>query len=411
MAPSVHYPFWLSFRTKQPALRKFIGFLFCLLFLAQRPSAQADSCGLQISLLTCSPGEELYSTFGHTAIRVKDSTRGMDYVFNYGTFEFSPQFYTEFIQGKLLYYLSVDEFANFMYQYQMESRSVVEQPLQLSCAEEQQLFSALQWNAQEENRKYLYDFLFDNCTTRARDIIAKNTKTPVQFPNILPATPPTFRDLIHTYLDLGGQYWSKLGIDILLGAKLDRRVSNLEAMFLPEHLMQGMAGARVQQQSLAPVTSPVLTMPSPLNTGSWFRPAVVFSLLLALAIGLQLKQRKGYTRGLKIFDTVLFLALGLAGILLLFMWFGTDHKVTANNYNLLWALPTHVVVAFLLYRKKGWVISYFRVVFWLTAALLVLWAFLPQEMNNALLPLIMLIFFRSWFLSKPPQRGAKSNHL
>lgn len=389
-------------------MRKFIGFLFFLLSLTLRPSAQPDNCGLQISLLTCSPGEELYSTFGHTAIRVKDSTGGMDYVFNYGTFEFSPQFYTEFIQGKLLYYLSVDEFANFMYQYQVESRSVVEQPLQLSCAEEQQLFSALKWNAEEQNRYYLYDFLFDNCTTRARDIIARNTKTPVQFPNILPATPPTFRDLIHTYLDLGGQYWSKLGIDLLLGAKLDRRVSNQEAMFLPDYLKKGLDKARVQEQPVAPITKPVLTMPSPLNAGSWFRPAVVFSLLLAAALVLHWRQRKGYSRALRLFDTVLFLVLGLVGVLLLFMWFGTDHKVTVNNYNLLWALPTHTVVALLLHRNKAWVGTYFRVVFWLTAALLALWAFLPQEMNNAFLPLIMLILFRSWFLSKNTHYGTKN---
>ena len=110
-------------------MHKIIGFLLCLFILTRTVNAQADSCGLQISLLTCSPGEELYSTFGHTAIRVKDNTNGMDIVFNYGTFEFSPDFYAKFIQGKLLYYLSVEEFGNFMYQYQMESRSVVEQPL------------------------------------------------------------------------------------------------------------------------------------------------------------------------------------------------------------------------------------------------------------------------------------------
>jgi hypothetical protein len=90
------------------------------------------------------------------------------------------------------------------------------------------------------------------------------------------------------------------------------------------------------------------------------------------------------------------------------MWFGTDHKVTVNNYNLLWALPTHTVVALLLHRNKAWVGTYFRVVFWLTAALLALWAFLPQEMNNAFLPLIMLILFRSWFLSKNTHYGTKN---
>ena len=392
-------------------MHKIIGFLFCLFILTRPVNAQADSCGLQISLLTCSPGEELYSTFGHTAVRVKDSTTGMDIVFNYGTFEFSPDFYAKFIQGKLLYYLSVDDFPNFLYQYQMESRSVVEQPLQLSCAEEQQLFSALRWNAQEPNRYYLYDFLYDNCTTRARDIIAKNTGTKVVFPQILPKEVPTFRDLIHTYLDLGGQYWSKLGIDLLLGAKLDRQVTNQQSMFLPDYLKRGLDGSRVQQRPLVTTTLPVLTMPSPLNKGSLFRPAVVFTLLLVIAAALQLARKRWSERALKVFDTVLFLLLGLAGVLLLFMWFGTDHRVTQNNYNLLWALPTHLAVAFVLYRGKRWITIYFRVVFWLTTALLVLWAFLPQEMNNALLPLIILILLRSWQLSKGNHYGKKEPHV
>lgn len=392
-------------------MHKIIGFLFCLFILTRPANAQADSCGLQISLLTCSPGEELYSTFGHTAVRVKDSTTGMDIVFNYGTFEFSPDFYAKFVQGKLLYYLSVEDFPNFLYQYQMESRSVVEQPLQLSCAEEQQLFSALRWNAEEPNRYYLYDFLYDNCTTRARDIIAKNTSTPVVFPNILPREVPTFRDLIHTYLDLGGQYWSKLGIDLLLGAKLDREVTNLQSMFLPDYLKRGLDGSRVQRRPLVTTTLPVLTMPSPLNKGSLFRPAVVFSLLLVIAAALQLARKKWSERALKVLDTVLFLLLGLAGILLLFMWFGTDHRVTQNNYNLLWALPTHLAVTFVLHRGKQWVATYFRVVFWLTVVLLVLWAFLPQEMNSALLPLIMLILLRSWQLSKRNRHGKKEPHV
>ena len=391
-------------------MHKIIGFLFCLFILTRPVNAQADSCGLQISLLTCSPGEELYSTFGHTAIRVKDNTNGMDIVFNYGTFEFSPDFYAKFIQGKLLYYLSVEEFGNFMYQYQMESRSVVEQPLELSCAEEQQLFGALRLNAQDQNRYYLYDFLFDNCTTRARDIIANNTKAPVVFPRVIPEEVPTFRDLIHTYLDLGGQYWSKLGIDMLLGAKLDRKVTNQQSMFLPDYLKRGMDGARVQQHAVVSGTVPVLTMPSPLNKGSLFRPAIVFSALLVLALVLQFARRPWSARTLKLFDTLLFLLLGLAGLLLLFMWFGTDHRVTQNNYNLLWALPTHTVVAWVLHRDKDWVAIYFKVVFWLTAALLVLWAFLPQEMNNALLPLIILILLRSWQLSKTRDHGTKKPH-
>ena len=137
---------------------------------------QNDSCSLRISLLTCAPGEELYSTFGHTALRVQDPSQGIDQVYNYGTFEFGPDFYTKFIRGKLLYFLSVEEFGDFMYQYEAQSRSVQEQVLRLDCFEKQKLRSALQVNALEENKYYRYDFLFDNCTTRAGDMVAKNTE-------------------------------------------------------------------------------------------------------------------------------------------------------------------------------------------------------------------------------------------
>jgi hypothetical protein len=370
-----------------------------------------EPCNLRISLLTCSPGDELYSTFGHTALRVQDPASGTDEIYNYGTFEFGPDFYSKFIRGKLLYSLSVENFPDFLYAYQMESRSVVEQELQLSCAEKQKLYTALQINALPENRHYRYDFLFDNCTTRARDIVARNTKSPVVFKNILPKEVPTFRNLIHSYLNAGHEYWSKLGIDILLGAKLDKKVTNEQAMFLPDYLLKGFDSALVSKQPLVTPAHLLLQMPSPLAGKSLFIPLVVFSLLLVAVIALSLVRSKWAMATLRIVDFLLFFALGLAGLLLLFMWFGTDHKVCANNYNLLWALPTHVLMAFFIYQNRPWVKQYFRVVFWLTLILAVAWFVLPQQMNNALLPLVLLIVYRSWHLSKTTGYAAKANPL
>jgi hypothetical protein len=378
-------------------LKKVFLFLFCTFNIINLTFSQ--SCPLRISLLTCAPGEELYSTFGHTAIRVTDSAAGTDYVFNYGTFEFGPDFYVQFVRGKLLYYLSVENYYDFAAQYQWESRSIQEQVLQLSCGEYEKLYTALKTNAREENKYYRYDFLFDNCTTRARDMIARTAADTVNFKNILPENVPTFRDLIHTYLDLGGQYWSKLGIDILLGSKLDRQVSNQQAMFLPDYLLKGVDRAMVNGQRLVTTPQTILAMPSPLNKGSLFRPAIVFSLLLVLVAVLSFVKTKWAATSLQVFDFLFFFILGIAGLLLLFMWFGTDHVVCRNNFNLLWALPTHVVMAFIVHRKKDWVITYYKVVFWITLLLLLSWAFLPQEMNNALLPLIALIMMRSWQLA------------
>lgn len=381
-------------------------FTICILQFA---SAQ-DSCGLRISLLTAAPGEELYATFGHTALRMRDNLKGTDFVFNYGTFEFGPDFYMKFIRGKLLYFLSVENFNDFMDEYRLQSRSIQEQVLQLSCGEKQKLYSALQTNAQQQNRYYKYDFLFDNCTTRAGDIVVKNTGSPVVFKNILPANTPTFRNLIHSYLNAGHQYWSKFGIDILLGVKLDRKLTNREAMFLPDYLLKGFDSAIVNNHPLVTAPKTILQMPSPLKEKSFFTPAVVFSLLLIIIIVISFIQSNWAGTAIRIFDFLFFFILGLAGWLLLFMWFGTDHRVTQNNYNLLWALPTNFVMAFFVCSKRSWVKKYFAIVFWLTVALVLTWFFLPQQMNSALIPVILLIIYRSWHLSKNKLYAGKRNH-
>lgn len=355
---------------------------------------------MRISLLTCSPGEELYSTFGHTALRVQDFSKATDYVFNYGTFEFSPDFYWKFIKGKLLYSLSVEDFNDFMQEYQYENRSVQEQVLQLSCTEKLQVYNALQVNAREQNRYYRYDFLFDNCTTRAGNIVAGNTSTPVVFKSILPAQTPSFRNLIHSYLNAGHEYWSKLGIDILLGAKVDRKVSNKEAMFLPDYLLKGFDSASVNNHSLVKPPQTILSQKISTKSYSFFTPGLVFSLLLAIVILLSLAHTKWAKAAIGVFDFLFFFILGLAGILLLFMWFGTDHKVCRNNYNLLWALPTNVLMAFFVHSKKQWVQIYFKIVFWLSILLAIAWFFLPQQMNNALIPILLIIIYRSHSLSK-----------
>lgn len=359
-----------------------------------------NSCPLRISLLTCAPGEELYSTFGHTAIRVIDSTTGVDEVYNYGTFEFSPDFYYQFVKGKLLYALSVEEFQRFIFQYQAESRSIIEQELALDCEQKQQLYTALRTNALPENRFYRYDFLFDNCTTRARDILVKNSGGVVTYRPLFPAEQPTFRHLIYGYLNRANQDWSKFGIDLLLGAKLDRRATNEEAMFLPDNLMKAFDTATVNGVPVVKEEEPLLVMPFVASESYPITPFRLFTFLL-VAIGVLSFVKQGWAyRVIRVFDFLLFFTLGCVGVLLLFMWFGTDHQLTANNYNLVWAPPTHLVAAFFLRKEAGWVKPYFRITFFVTVLLLLLWAFLPQQLNIALLPFILLIAFRSYQLSK-----------
>lgn len=391
---------------------KKIGFLFlvsCLFIFAKGQ----DSCSLRISLLTCAPGQELYSTFGHTAIRVQDRTAGTDYIFNYGTFEFGEGagFYIKFVRGKLPYFLSVENFGEFMSEYKEESRSVLEQELLYSCTEKQHLYAALKENAQPQNSQYKYDFLFDNCTTRAKNIIARNSAQQVVYPNVLDKNKPTFRNLLHSYLDASHEYWSKLGIDLLLGARLDRKMTNEQAMFLPDYLLKGFDSAQAGGKRLMAPAQTILQMPSPLPKASIFTPFLVFLLLLVGVAVLSFVPTSGVRRFINVFDRILFFSLGLIGVLLLFMWFGTDHAVCRDNYNLLWAFPTHLIAAFFLRRDRRWMHYYLLFTIILLSLLLIGWIFLPQQLNIGWLPLVLLVLLRAWLIVLKPHHVSTEDRI
>ena len=373
-----------------------------LLFTIHFSSLAHDSCGLRISLLTCTPGTELYSTFGHSALRVVDSTRNTDLVFNYGTFDFyDPEFYNKFVKGKLLYFVSVDSLPSFLNEYDYYKRGITEQAVNLSCAEKQKLVAALFENAKEENKYYRYDFNYDNCTSRLRDMIERAAGDSLDSKNILPKPNTTFRNLIHIYLDRGGQQWSKFGIDILLGNPMDKKVTNREAMFLPDYLLMALDSSTLNGQPVVYEKKILLDHFESYKTKSGITPFVVFGILFIVIATLSFYTRHTWSLFFRIFDFFFFVSVGLIGVLILFMWFGTEHAMCKNNFNLLWALPTYLPVAFLLFTKTKWINIYFRFTFFYTVALLVAWFFLPQQFNTALLPVLGIIVIRSYFISKP----------
>ncbi len=217
-----------------------IGILIFSIFLfsISKTFAQQDSCNLQVSLLTVTPGEELYSTFGHSAIRIRDTVTNQDIVYNYGTFNFEePNFYMKFVRGKLSFYLSPDNYDSFVAETREEQRGITEQILNLTCEQKRNIIMLLETNMMAQNRTYKYDFTFDNCTTRLRDLIEKATDSTVHFGEVL-KTKRTFRDLIYVYLNYNDKQWSKLGIDILLGSRMDVTATPYQVMFLPDYLMK-----------------------------------------------------------------------------------------------------------------------------------------------------------------------------
>jgi hypothetical protein len=365
--------------------------------------AQADSCKIRISLLTCSPGEELYSTFGHSALRLTDPDAGTDIVYNYGTFDFDdPAFYSKFVRGKLLYYLNQEDFRSFLHAYQSDNRSVSEQVLNLSCREKVALRQALFVNLQPDNRYYKYDFLFDNCTTRLRDLILRQQGIPYQTSDILDHKPTAFRELLHYYLNKNHMPWSRLGIDILLGKKLDRDMSTWEAMFLPDYLEKGYDSSHSSGKPL--VSEKIIIFRRTENNEQQSSipssPMVVLSLFAIIA-GVTGQMNKAWARtASRVTDFLLFFLAGLVGCLLIFMWLGTDHVVCRNNFNLLWAFPAHIVAAFFIRSKKPAARKYFYFSAILSAVLLLCWFFLPQQLNTSLIPFVLITGWRSHTLSK-----------
>ena len=389
-------------------LLKRLLFVFTLLIFIIPSVFAQDSCNVRVSLITCGPGEELYSTFGHTAVRVKINDT-VDYVFNYGTFEFQEGFYTKFVKGSLLYSLSVEDYEDFLSVYKEENRTVIEQVLQLSCEEKHQLFFALQENAEPRNRYYKYDFLFDNCTTRARNILFNNSRVPITTQRIIPEKAPTFRDLIHSYLDSGKKHWSKFGIDLLLGANVDKRVTNEQAQFLPDYLMNAMDHSFRNGQKLSQPEQLILPQKQIKNYFT-ITPSQVLIVLLILIILLSGSSHPVNKNIIRFFDILLFLLTGIAGILMLTLWLIREDEVCRMNYNLIWAFPLNFIIAFFVpFRNSKMVIGYFKFIFYLTLIFLLTWYLLPQHFNLSLIPVWLLIVFRSWHLSKPNQYGRKNN--
>ena len=372
-------------------------FLALLFFSPAKIFSQSDSCHLRISLLTATPGEELYSTFGHSALRVTDSVNNSDIVYNYGTFNFDePNFYIKFVRGKLSFYLSTDDFENFIAEYQQENRGITEQVLNVTCSERYKINALLKENMYGPNRVYKYDFTYDNCTTRLRDLIENGTDSSVHFGEAL-KTKASFRDLIYEYLNYNDKQWSKLGIDILLGSKLDVIMKPREVMFLPDYLMKTFDSSTIDGRALVSDKHSLFKINySLIKKDNLSHPFFIFCCFFVLIAFLSFSKNPVIHKTLSSLDGFLFFITGLLGILLIFMWFGTDHIMCRNNYNLLWAWPINIIAAFYIHSKKRWAKKYCLIYACFNLILLGFWFFLPQHMNPSLIPVIAILIFRSF---------------
>jgi Domain of unknown function (DUF4105) len=376
--------------------------LIALVICASSIQAQTIlSSQAEVSVITCGPYQgELYSAFGHSAIRVYDPVKGFDIAYNYGVFDFNqPNFYLNFTRGFLYYKLGIYDYPDFRDFYIKYNRYVHEQVLQLDSIQKQKVFSFLENNSLPQNQTYRYDYFYNNCASKVRDVFAEVFKNEIKFDGSFIKTNYTIRNLTEIYLQQ--QPWGDLGIDICLGLPMDKKATPYDYMFLPDYVESSfdhatLNGSAIVKQKVAVYES----VPEKISF-HWYHPWIVFGLLFLFAAILSYQDWKK-KKASKWFDITLFGITGLLGILLLTLWIATDHKAAANNFNLLWAFPLHLAAAIGLLKKNPakWLSNYFTFASVLTALLIGFWALLPQQMNPFLLPVVFIVLMRALLNSR-----------
>ncbi|MBJ6368289.1 lipoprotein N-acyltransferase Lnb domain-containing protein [Snuella sedimenti] len=355
----------------------------------------------QISVLTVDPGPSLNDAFGHNAFRVKDPTHNIDQTFDYGRFDFeAPNFYLNFAKGKLNYSIGDTAFYDFLRLYSYYNRSVKEQVLNLSQPEKQTLYNYLLENNKPENRNYLYDFFYDNCATKIKDVanIAVNNQLEFNLPEDFKDA--SFRTLIQNNLNKNS--WGSLGIDVALGAVIDKKARPEDHMFLPENIYKFFQNATIKGRGLPLVKeSRVLYEQKPtLQSNAFFTsPLFIFGLFGLLIIWLTYKDYK--TNKPRVWlNVTLFSLTGAIGVFILLLWFATDHTGTHQNYNLLWAFALNLLVIPQLYKKQTniWFIKYLKFLIILLCLLTLHWIVGVQVFAIGLIPFLIALMIRYVFL-------------
>ncbi|MGW9686886.1 lipoprotein N-acyltransferase Lnb domain-containing protein [Flagellimonas sp. 2504JD1-5] len=385
-------------------MRHWIFFWVLLLSFAHQAISQIPQLTgkSQISVLTCAKGDDLITSFGHTAIRVQDSTLGIDVVYNYGTFDFNrPNFYLNFVKGRLIYSLSRSRFDRFLFAYEMERRWVKEQILDLDLHEKNKLFAFLENNYLPQNRDYLYDPLLNNCSSMVGDILKQQFGDAIVFDGSYLDKQYSFRELVRQ--NLATNSWSSFGIDVAFGSVVDRKATVKEHTFLPSYAMQQLTNTTKNGKPLVQRERTILDYDE-FDVDNFFplSPLFWFTLLFLFTATITYLDHKHGSRS-RWLDFSLFLVTGFIGLVLALIWFGADHTSTPKNFNLLWAFPFNFAIAFIyIFQSKlpDWFSKYLKVLLGLLALTVLVWIFNIQSFSPLLILILLTLAVRYVFLLK-----------
>lgn len=375
-----------------------------MLWMTGMQAGAAGEDSLRISLLTCGAGDEIYSLFGHTALRVEDRTTGRDVVYHYGVFDFdTPNFALKFALGETDYQMGMTSYKRFLSEYAWLGRSVEQQVLDLTPEEARRLADRLAENYRPENRVYRYSYFYDNCATRPRDQVEQAVEGHVDYGRDMEsrATGQTFRSIMRHYAE--GHPWSRFGMDFCLGSKADEPVNLRETMFVPFNVRDYFATAQIAAPdgTARPLTRPTETLvPCPdthtPQEDQGFTPLRAALLLFAATAGATIYGLKR-KRPLWGIDAVLFAAAGLAGIIPAFLVLFSQHPAVSPNYLLLVFHPLHLLCLPWMLRRVSQCrrSRYMAANFTVLTLFILLWAVIPQRFDLAVLPLACCLLVRS----------------
>lgn len=364
--------------------------VFCGLFIGGDLSAQQLSEQAKVSLLTIAPTNELYNQFGHTAVRISDPVSGIDYCYNYGVYDFdTPNFYAKFVRGRLNYMMSVVPTERELVPYRRYGRGVIEQEMNLSAAEVQKVYTYLKENYRPENRYYLYDFFFDNCATRIRDLFEDALDTRFDYPPGMIPNYKTYRHLLDE--KIGANPWHDFGIDFILGSPADYFADFRGEMFLPDYLASNLSLVKHKGEKLLGPPKVLVENEIIIGNETPFTPINIGIALFLLCLVISIW---GSAIAKKRLDSILFFLLAFCGFFLVFMRFGTDHFVTWKNYNMLWANPLYLFAFLRLFKPGKWMDAFLWILLVLVGINLLLFNDFVQDFHPAILPFLGMAILR-----------------
>ena len=391
----------------------FLCFFLLSVVSCQLSIALAQQDSVRVSVLTCSPGPEVYSLYGHTAIRVQQDS--IDEVFNYGVFDFrKPHFTWHFVLGQTDYMIEPLPWKYFIIDYDRRGSSITEQELNLTPSEANCLLAALIENCQPENREYRYSFLYNNCTTKVRDMVEQVVRGSIQYPDTLPHQ--TAREILHHYT--AQHPWAQEGNDLLLGSEMDTILSERAAMFIPKNMMQAFDGAYIlstngdmrplvrSKKVILEAKQQVVESEFPLSP---LQAILVFAAICILILALEVWTKRLWW----LWDVLILLLQGIAGTLLTFMFLFSEHPGVGSNWQVWVFNPIYfigiplVIKAATKHRETLWYAFYFAVL----ALFLLFSPWIPQVFAKITVPLALCLLTRPisyyYFCHRKKKHGRK----